>query len=257
MEDLVLINRPEENVGVLTLNRPEANNASNNALLSRLAEALGEMRDDQSIHAVVLTGSEKVFGAGGDLVEMSASSPVDLWRSPRHDWWGEINRFPKPLIAAVNGPAYGGGCELALAADIVIAGANAQFALPEIKLGFVPGRGGTQRLPILVGKSAAMHMILTGEPINAERALALGIVWEITEPAETLERAIALAGTIARRAPVAVSIAKELVQRASSPLLDQGMALERHCYEFLTGTEDGQEGMSAFLEKRKPEFSGK
>lgn len=257
MENSILVSFPEDHVGVLTLNRPDFNNAANNLLLESLATELARMRLNPDVQAVVLAGSESVFGAGGDLAEMSAATPVELWGSPRHDWWGEVNRFPKPLIAAVNGPAYGGGCELALASDIVIAGSNARFALPEIKLGLVPGRGGTQRLPLVVGKSAAMHMVLTGEPIDAERALSLGIAWEITDPSKTLESAISLAKTIAKRAPVAVGIAKELVQRAATPLLEQGAALERHCYEFLTGTEDGQEGMRAFLEKRSPNFSGK
>lgn len=256
MDDLVVETRPAEHLIVLRLNRPQARNAFNDALLHCLAERLSAAKNDSSVRAVVITGSDKAFGAGGDLREMAATSPVGLWRSPRHDWWGEINRFTKPIIAAVNGPAFGGGCELSLACDIVVAADSATFALPEIKLGFVPGRGGTQRLPGLIGKSAAMHMILTGEPISADDALRLGMVWEVCKAEETVARAIAIAERIAKHAPVAVSIGKELVQRACPPMLEQGMALERHCYEFLTGTDDAREGMDAFLNKRTPRFNG-
>ena len=257
MTEIVLESRLSEAVVLLTLNRPEARNAFNAALLERLADRLYHLDRDQNVHAVVVTGDEKAFGAGGDLAEMVRSTPVDLWASPRHDHWGIIHAFRKPLIAAVNGVAFGGGCELALAADIVIAGESARFALPEIKLGFVPGRGGTQRLPAVVGKSAAMYMILTGEPIDAHAAVRLGLALEVTPITQTISRATALATTIAERPPVAVQIAKELVSHACAPSLQQGMANERHCYEFLTATQDAREGMNAFLEKRAPKFGGK
>jgi enoyl-CoA hydratase len=257
MTELVILTRPADGVALLRLSRPEARNAFNAALLERLAAVLHALDRDAGLRAAVVTGGADVFGAGGDLAEMAASTPVELWASSRHDHWGAIHQFRKPLIAAVNGPAFGGGCELALACDIVVAGENARFALPEVRLGFVPGRGGTQRLPAMIGKSAAMHMILTGEPVDAQAALRLGLVWEVTAPEATIERALAIAQVIATRPPVAVQIAKELVSRAASPLLEQGMATERHCYEFLVGTSDAQEGMEAFLGKRAPAFSGK
>ena len=257
MSDLIIQKEVSEGVRLVQLNRPDARNAFNEALLSQLAQTLQSLNTDQGVRVVVVTGTEAAFGAGGDIGEMAASSPVDLWASPRHDYWDEIHQFRKPIIAAVNGPAFGGGCELALACDIVLAGDNARFALPEIKLGFIPGRGGTQRLPPLINKSAAMHMILTGDPIDAETALRLGLVWKVVPSSETVKECLGIAEKIAQRPPVATQIAKELVSRAAAPMLAEGMATERHSYEFLTGTDDAKEGMSAFLEKRVPKFSGK
>lgn len=257
MNDLVLESRPSDHVALLTLNRPEARNAFNGQLLETLAKRLEKLDRDDQINAVVVTGGPVAFGAGGDIAEMASTSPVDLWASPRHDHWEQIHAFRKPLVAAVNGPAFGGGCELALACDIVIAGNSARFALPEIRLGFVPGRGGTQRLPKIVGKSQAMFMILTGNPIDAARAVETGMALEIVDPDQTIIRATEIAATIASRPRVAAQIAKELVSGAAAPLLDEGMARERHCYEFLMATDDAQEGMSAFLEKRPAKFSGK
>lgn len=240
----------------LTLSRPKAHNAFNDHLLLLLAEQLRVLAGDDSVRCVVVTGGLKSFCAGGDLAEMSAATPVQLWASPRHEYWNEIHSFPKPLIAAVNGPAFGGGFELALASDIIVAGDNARFALPEIKLGFIPGRGGTQRLPALVTKSAAMHMILTGDEIDAQTAFRLGIAWMVTTPRECVDEATRIAQRIASRPTVAVQIAKEVVSQAAAPALKSGMSTERHCYEFLVGTDDAQEGMRAFLEKRKPKFVG-
>jgi enoyl-CoA hydratase len=256
MNDLVSEQKYEDGTVLLTLNRPDARNAFNAALLARLAERLCALAEAREAHCVIITGAGDAFSAGGDLKEMAASTPVQLWRSPRHGWWNSIFSFPKPLIAAVNGLAYGGGCELALACDIVVAGTNARFALPEIKLGFVPGRGGTQRLPAIVGKSAAMYMVLTGEPIDAHEAFRLGLALEVCEPSVTLDRALAIARTVSARSPIAAQIGKELVQRAGAPQLESGMALERHCYEFLVGTPDAKEGMAAFLERRSPKFFG-
>jgi enoyl-CoA hydratase len=257
MNELILTTRPANGVVLVTLNRPEARNAFNEALLFALHEKLNELASCDETHVVVVTGGSTVFGAGGDLQDMSQASPTELWASPRHKYWNTIHDFPKPMIAAVNGAAYGGGCELALASDIVIAGDSARFALPEIKLGFIPGRGGTQRLPAIVNKSAAMHMILTGNPIDAQTALRLGLVWDVVPTETTIEAAVAIATVIAERPPVAVQIAKEMVASAAAPALKSGMAAERHCYEFLTGTDDAKEGMAAFLEKRPPTFRRK
>ncbi|MBL0925862.1 MAG: enoyl-CoA hydratase/isomerase family protein [Sphingomonadaceae bacterium] len=249
----------EETIGavrLIRLNRPEARNAFNEALLSSLAAALQRAANDDAIRCTVVTGNEQAFGAGGDIPEMAATSPVGIWRSERHKWWATIHDFPKPLIAAVNGLALGGGCEFALAADIVVAGDNARFGLPEIKLGFVPGRGGTQRLPLAVGKPLAMWMILTGQTMDAARALQAGLVLEICPLAEMLPRALAIAAMIAEQPPVAAQIAKSLVKRSASPGLQDGMMAERHGYEFLLGTADAQEGMAAFIERRPPVFTG-
>lgn len=256
MTDLVIIERPAAGVALVTLNRPEARNAFNSELLEAFSEALSNLDHDGKINAVVVTGGLQTFGAGGDLGEMAQATPVELWASPRHDYWAIIHQFKKPLIAAVNGPAFGGGCELALASDIVIAGQSARFALPEIKLGFVPGRGGTQRLPRIVGKSQAMFMILTGSSIDARKAVEVGIALEAVEIDQTIPRAIEVASLIASKPRVAVQIAKELVADASGPLLQDGISKERHCYEFLISTDDAKEGMGAFLEKRDPTFKG-
>ncbi len=256
MNDLILTTRPAPDVALITLNRPEARNAFNEALLSALHDALSVLATCAETNVVVVTGGSSAFGAGGDLHEMSQASPTELWASPRHIYWNTIHDFPKPMIAAVNGPAYGGGCELALACDIVIAGDSARFALSEIKLGFIPGRGGTQRLPAIVNKSAAMYMILTGNPIDAQTALRLGLVWDVVPAEATIDAALSIAVMIAERPPVAVQIAKEVVASAAAPALKSGMATERHCYEFLTGMDDAKEGMAAFLEKRPPVFRG-
>ncbi|GAB4351152.1 MAG: 2,3-dehydroadipyl-CoA hydratase [Gammaproteobacteria bacterium] len=247
----------DEGVAVLTLNRPDARNALNNALLSEVAAALDEAAADEAVRVAVVTGGPKVFAAGADIKEMAALDLVGVMNDPRPGYWRRIATFPKPLIAAVNGYALGGGCELVMHADIVIAGQGAQFGQPEINLGIIPGAGGTQRLIRAVGKSLAMKMVLSGEFIDAETALRAGLVAEITEDDQTLARATALAQRIAGKAPVALRLAKEALLKAYDTTLEAGLAFERKAFTLLAGTEDRSEGINAFLEKRPPLFKGR
>ncbi|QKZ05049.1 2,3-dehydroadipyl-CoA hydratase PaaF [Pseudomonas eucalypticola] len=245
-----------ESVRLVTLNRPEALNALTSALLGELADELANAEQDPTTHAVVLTGNRKAFAAGADLKEMAERDLVGILNDPRVAFWQRITAFSKPLIAAVNGYALGGGCELAMHADILIAGRDAQFGQPEINLGIMPGAGGTQRLLRAVGKSLAMQMVLTGEPIGARQALAAGLVSEVTEPELTVERALAIARRIAGQAPLAVRLAKEALLKAQDTDLASGLRLERHAFTLLAGTHDRNEGIRAFQEKRRPRYRG-
>ena len=245
-----------ESVRLVTLDRPEALNALTTAMLGELAHELANVEQDPTTHAVVLTGNRKAFAAGADLKEMAERDLVGILNDPRVAFWQRITAFSKPLIAAVNGYALGGGCELAMHADILIAGRDAQFGQPEINLGIMPGAGGTQRLLRAVGKSLAMQMVLTGEPINARQALAAGLVSEITEPELTVERALAIARRIAGQAPLAVRLAKDALLKAQDTDLASGLRLERHAFTLLAGTHDRNEGIRAFQEKRRPRYRG-
>ncbi|MDX1551543.1 MAG: 2,3-dehydroadipyl-CoA hydratase PaaF [Marinobacter sp.] len=257
MPNNLLIEGPEQGVQVFTLNRPEALNALNTELLANLSRALDDAEANPEVRAVVITGSQKAFAAGADINEMAGRDLVGILEDPRIAHWERIARFTKPLIAAVNGFALGGGCELAMHADILIAGENARFGQPEINLGIMPGAGGTQRLVRKVGESLAMRMVLTGEPIDAKRALEAGLVSETCQPELTVEKAIGIARTIARKAPIAVRLTKESVRKASDMSLADGLRFERHAFTVLAGTADRQEGLDAFLEKRKPRFTGR
>jgi enoyl-CoA hydratase len=201
------------------------------------------------MRAVVVTGGDKVFAAGGDLQEWEDKTPLDLWSSKRNEYWRVINDFGKPLIAAVNGYAYGGGCEFVLQSDIAVCGESASFCLPEVKLGFVPGRGGTQRLPVLAGRSAASYMILTGEPVSAQRALELGLVIEVCADGDTLRRAVEIARLITVHPTEAVQIAKALI-KSTYTHLGAGLQYEARSFEFLTGAEASKQLTKAFLERR-------
>jgi enoyl-CoA hydratase len=245
-----------EQVRLITLQRPEALNALNTQLLSELAEQLGIADADVATRAVVITGSRKAFAAGADINEMAERDLVGILNDPRVAAWQRITAFSKPLIAAINGYALGGGCELAMHADILIAGSDARFGQPEINLGIMPGAGGTQRLLRAVGKSLAMQMVLTGEPIDARQAQQAGLVSEVTEPELTVERALAIAQRIASKAPLAVRLAKEALLKAQDTDLASGLRFERHAFTLLTGTQDRAEGIAAFQEKRQPRFTG-
>jgi len=245
-----------EQVRLITLQRPDALNALNTQLLSELAEQLGIAEADSATRAVVITGSHKAFAAGADISEMAERDLVGILNDPRLAAWQRITAFSKPLIAAVNGYALGGGCELAMHADILIAGNDARFGQPEINLGIMPGAGGTQRLLRAVGKSLAMQMVLTGEPIDARQAQRAGLVSEVTEPELTVERALAIAQRIASKAPLAVRLAKEASLKAQDTDLASGLRFERHAFTLLAGTQDRAEGIAAFQQKRQPRFTG-
>lgn len=246
----------EPGVRLITLQRPQALNALTTQLLGELADELNAAQSDHNTHAVVITGSAKAFAAGADINEMAERNLVGILDDPRQASWQTLTRFSKPLIAAVNGFALGAGCELAMHADIIIAGEDARFGQPEINLGIMPGAGGTQRLLRAVGKSMAMQMVLTGEPINARQALRSGLVSEVTQPEFTVERALHIAHSIATKAPLAVRLAKEALLKAMDTDLASGLRLERHAFTLLAGTRDRDEGIRAFQEKRRPAFTG-
>ena len=255
MTSELIIERPVDHVLLLRLNRPGQLNALSKALLRELGAAFIGAERDEGVRAVVLTGNERAFSAGADLKEMETSDLPSFAEAGRLSAWKTIERFPKPVVAAVNGYAYGGGLELALLADIVVAGENARFATPEIKVGMFPGDGGTQRLPRCIGKSRAMQMILSGEPIDAGTALAWGLVNEVFPPADTIVRAVALAALVARHSPLAARMAKEEVKMAFEKPLDESLSLERKMLLFQS--EDRREGVRAFVEKRSPRWIGR
>ena len=257
MPRFIDVSTPEHGVRLITLQRPEALNALCTALLGELADALALADADTDVRAVVLTGSRKAFAAGADIQEMASRDLVGMLDDPRVSHWQRIAAFGKPLIAAVNGYALGGGCELVMCADIVIAGKDARFGQPEINLGIMPGAGGTQRLLRAVGKPLAMQMVLTGEAITARHALQAGLISEITQPELTVERALQVAAQIAAKAPLAVRLAKEALLRAGDCDLASGLRFERHAFTVLAGTADRAEGISAFLEKRPAQFTGR
>ncbi|MDI3269762.1 MAG: enoyl-CoA hydratase-related protein [Bacillota bacterium] len=256
-EPLVLAEKLEGGVGLLRLNRPKVLNALNVDLMKELAERVQEMERDPEVGCLVLTGNGRAFAAGADIQEMAGKSPVDMELSEPFASWETIYRCKKPIIAAVHGYALGGGLELAMMCDIIVAAEDAQLGQPEIKLGVIPGAGGTQRLPRAVGKSAAMEMVLTGEAISAERALQLGLVSQVTAPEVLLEEALRLARSIAEKPPVAVRMAKEAILSAYETTLAEGLRWERRAFYFLFASQDQKEGMAAFLERRPPQFKGR
>jgi len=244
-------------VGVVTLNRPRVLNAFSPALVGELNDALGRLDADPEVRAAVLTGGPRVFAAGADIGDMSERSPVEQLQRDQTGRWGPVAAFTKPLIAAVNGYALGGGCELALMCDLIVAGDSARFGQPEINLGIIPGAGGTQRWPRTVGKYVAMEVNLGGAPITAQRAYQLGLVNKVVPAEVTIEVARGIAHQLAAKAPVALRLAKESVNRALETSLQEGLAVERKNFYFLFATEDQKEGMRAFLEKRKAQFAGR
>ena len=241
-------------VALVTLNRPHALNALNKILLDELLEALARLGDDDSIDVVVLTGNEKAFAAGADIKEMKDFSYMDAYLGDHTSGWDKVATFRKPLIAAVSGFALGGGCEVALMCDFIIAADNAKFGQPEITLGIIPGMGGTQRLTRVVGKAKAMDMVLTGRLIDAAEAERIGMVARVVAADKLLDEAMAAAEKIASLSRPAVMMAKESVNRAFETTLSEGMRFERRMFHSLFATEDQKEGMTAFTEKRKPNF---
>lgn len=246
-----------EGVTEIQLIRAEARNALRNLTLKEITQVLDESRDDDSVKCIVITGSETVFAAGADIKEMQKLNPVDSILNKRATYWKTLKEFPKPLLAAVNGYALGGGCELMMHCDIAIAGDNALFGQPEINLGIIPGAGGTQRLVKAVGKPLAMKMILSGEFISAKQALDSGLVAEVSPKEVTLKRTLEIAKKIASKSPLAVKLAKDSVQNAFEVPLEAGLELERRSIAILAASEDREEGINAFFEKRKPIFKGK
>jgi enoyl-CoA hydratase len=253
----IVVDRPADGVVKLTLNRPDVRNALRTQTLAEIAAELAAAAADDGVRAVVITGGLRYFAAGADIREMAPLGPVEILTHERQRHWKAIAGFPKPLIAAVNGFALGGGCELALCADILVAGSNAQFGQPEINLGLIPGAGGTGRLARTVGKALTMQMVLTGQPIDAQTALAAGIAVEVDEPESALSRAVEIAAVIATRPPLAVRFAKEAVLRAFESPLSEALVAERQAFAVLAASHDRNEGIAAFLDKRPPRFTGR
>jgi enoyl-CoA hydratase len=248
----------EEPIATVQLNRPEVLNALNEELMSELLDALRALDDDTAIRCIVLTGNERAFAAGADIKEtFVAATPVSMLAQDLTTKWEGIRRIRTPIIAAVSGYALGGGCELAMTCDIIVASETAQFGQPEIDLGIIPGAGGTQRLTRAVGKSVAMELILTGRRFKAEEAKAIGLVAQVYPAASWLEDAKALARTIAAKPPVAVRLATEAIDLAFSSTLEAGLEFERKAFYLLFATEDKAEGVDAFVNKRKPVFKGR
>jgi enoyl-CoA hydratase len=244
-------------VGLVRLNRPKALNALSRALVADLNAALAAFEGDADIGAVIVTGSEKAFCAGADIREVAGADFVTAYRDDPIREWDRVAECRKPLIAAVAGYALGGGCELAMMCDIILAADTAKFGQPEITLGVIPGAGGTQRLTRMIGKAKAMELCLTGRLIGAEEAERIGLVSRVVAAAELLEEALKTAEKIAAFSPTAVMMAKESVARADEMPLAEGLRFERRLFQALFATEDRKEGMAAFLEKRAPKFNGR
>jgi len=247
----------EENIGIVTLNRPKVLNALNHELMEELVKALEEFDRDEKIRAIILTGGERAFAAGADIKEMSDETTIGIMLKDRFATWDRVRNIKKPIIAAVSGYALGGGCELVMTCDIIVASETAQFGQPEINIGVIPGAGGTQRLTRVVGKHKAMEMILTGRPISANEAFAMGLVNKIAPVELFLDEAKAMAKEIAKKSPVAVRLAKEAVLKTFDTSITEGLQFERKNFYMLFSSEDQKEGMKAFLEKRPASFTGR
>lgn len=253
-----ILTETDGNVGVITLNRPDALNAFNKQLMDEVTEAVRTFETDDAIGCIVVTGSEKAFAAGADIKEISSKSYVDAMNEQLVTAnWEEVTRARKPVIAAVNGYALGGGCELALMCDFIIAGDNAKFGQPEISIGAIPGAGGTQRLARFIGKSKAMEMCLTGRMMDAEEAERCGLVSRIVPKGELREEAIRVAKQIAGFSRPIAMLTKEAVNRAYETTLSEGVRFERRLFHSVFALEDQKEGMAAFSEKRKPVFKNR
>src|SRR5919199_1020882 len=255
-EPLVLVER-DDKIAVVLLNRPDALNALSDELMDELVAQLTQLDRDESTRCIVLGGNERAFAAGADIGELARSSAIDLYYQRRVERWDAIRSLWTPLVAAVSGFCLGGGCELAMSCDLIVASETAQFGQPETSLGIIPGAGGTQRLTRAVGKALAMDVILTGRRLTAQEALAAGLVSRVVAREAWLEEAKRVAREIAAKAPVATRLAKESVNRAYETSLAAGLEAERRALYLAFASEDAREGLRAFVEKRKPEFRGR
>lgn len=247
----------ESGYAVVQFNRPDVLNAINIALMTELVDALEMLDRDDEVRCIILTGNEKAFAAGADIKEMADASAMEMLQRDQFARWDRIRKIKKPLIAAVSGFALGGGCELMMTCDMVIASETAKIGQPEINIGVIPGAGGTQRLTRAVGKVKAMEMVLTGGMIGAQEALQWGLINKVVPVEYYLQEAKNLAKEIAEKAPVAVKLAKESVLKAFDTTIESGLEFERKNFYLLFSSEDQKEGMKAFVEKRKPEWKGK
>ncbi len=257
MSELVRIERPDEHVALVRIHRPERRNALNMEVRRALARAFTDLAADESVRCVVLAGTEKAFAAGADLAEMAEADPVEMIRRATHRLWKAIWDFERPVVAAVRGLALGGGLELALSADIVVVGEDARLGQPEVRVGIMPGAGGTQRLVRAVGPYRAALMVMTGEPVDGRTAAAWGLASLAVPDAEVEPKALEIARRIAALPPIAIAQIKQVLRHGADSPLDAALALERTAFQLLFATHDQKEGMRAFLEKRQPRFEGR
>ena len=255
--DFVMVERPFPQVALVRLNRPEVRNALNLATRIQLSLRFRELTEDDAVHCIVITGDDRAFCGGADLREYLNATTVDIAQRNLRQLWSAISGCPKPIIAAVNGYALGGGCELAMQADIIVAGESARFGQPEVRVGLMPGAGATQRLTRAVGKARAMKLLLTGEMISAAEALSFGLVSTVVPDQETLDCSMELAKRIAASPTLAVRQIKELVIESMNSTLESGVRLEAKAFQILFSSEDKTEGIRAFLEKRSPVYRGR
>jgi enoyl-CoA hydratase len=252
----VIVER-DEPIAVVRLNRPKQLNALCGALMDELVSALRELDADDAVRCIVLGGDERAFAAGADVTELASATPIELYGNRRIDQWDAIRSLRTPLVAAVSGYCLGGGCELAMTCDIVVASETAQFGQPEINLGLLPGAGGTQRLTRAVGKATAMDVILTGRTLSADEARTAGLVARVVVKEAWLDEAKRVARQVAARSPIALRLAKEAVDKAFEAPLSVGLEFERRAFYLARASNDASEGLTAFIEKRKPRFEGR
>jgi enoyl-CoA hydratase len=255
--DCLLIERPSQDIVVLRLNRPQVRNALNLELRIRLASEVARFGADPEIRCLIVTGNDAAFAAGADIGEMAEAGAVEVMARNVQQYWRAIGDCPKPVIAAIEGYALGGGLELALCADIVVAGEGARLGLPEVKVGILPGGGGTQKLARLAGSKRAMLLLMTGRMFSAAEALAMGVISDVAPTGQALMRALEIAAEIATMPPISILQIKEIVTAGLNAPLDTALMLERKAFQLQFATGDQKEGMKAFLEKRKPRFEGK
>ncbi len=257
MEFIKVNTNYEKNIALIELNRPKELNALNLQLMGELRDALKALDDNEEVRVIILTGNEKAFAAGADIKQMADKSAIDMLKIDQFSTWDQIRKTKKPLIAAVSGFALGGGCELAMTCDMIIASETAKFGQPEIKIGVMPGAGGTQRLTKAIGKAKAMELVLTGRFISGDEAMAYGLVNKVVPVEMYMYEALQLAKEIAQMSPIAAQLAKEAVNRSFETHLDEGLTFERKNFYLAFASEDQKEGMKAFVEKRKPEYKGR
>jgi enoyl-CoA hydratase len=256
MAFLIITENYQPFVALIQLNRPKELNALNLELMGELRDALKALDANEAVRVIVITGNEKAFAAGADIKQMANKSAIDMLMADQFSTWDQIRKTRKPIIAAVSGFALGGGCELAMTCDMIIAAETARFGQPEIKIGVTPGAGGTQRLTKAIGKARTMEMVLTGKFISAEEASNYGLINRVVPVEIFLEEAMKLAKAIAEMSPIAIMLAKESVNRSFETHLDEGLHFERKNFYLAFASEDQKEGMQAFVEKRKPDYKG-
>ncbi len=252
-----ILSEIDGHVGIVRLNRPEVLNALSLELMKKLVAQLEAYDDDPDIYAILLSGSEKVFAAGADIKDMADASTFEMYNRKQFSRWERIKKISKPIVAAISGYALGGGCELAMHCDIIIASETAKFGQPEINIGVMPGAGGTQRLTRAVGKATAMDVVLSGRFLSAREAFSAGLVSRVVPKENFYDEALRVAHVLAEKPPLALRLAKEGVLKAHELPLSEGLEYERRLFYMLFATEDQKEGMTAFIEKRRPDFKGR